>query len=161
MKRTIGALLLALGLAALPARVADAAPPAGELPPGKACADITADASYTNTYGLTGLPVSPATVFAPFKTETEVPFCFGTQYTLHVYATGGTLLAQESMTGDGTISSFQLDAEPSGAPNVVCAALTSSTHAKVIDQAPNAPDGGCAIGTELVLNGDVGASGMR
>ena len=153
MKRLIGALLLTASLAALPLAPAGAAP--ADQVKGSACGDITADANYTDAF--TGV----RTVFA--TVDTAKPSCDRATYTLTVYSTGSNplILGQDSATGDGVTSHFELDAAPIGGPDVVCVALKSSIGGKTVDLAPDNADGQCSIGTQLIVNGGTGASGMR
>jgi hypothetical protein len=82
---------------------------------------------------------------------------------LTVYATGPNpaILGQASAQGDGSTSHFDLAAPVQGAPITVCVTLTSSIGDKRVDLAPDTPDGLCSIGTQRILDGGTGASGMR
>jgi hypothetical protein len=163
MKRLIGALLLTVGLLVVPLHPVDAAP-SGDRDPvkGGACADITADGQYADRFPTN----APDQQFAPtvFGTiDTAKASCSGITYSLSVYATGPSpaRLGYDSETGDGSSSHFDLSAEVTGAPATVCIVFASSNGDRTLDPAPNTPDGQCTIGTQRVLNGGTGASGMR
>jgi hypothetical protein len=155
MKRTLGALLLTLGLTltvALPGTAAVAAAPDDEVR-GPACGNIeNGVANYSSANG-------PATVFAQF--DTIKASCDRLTFTLTVYTTGPepSVIGHASTPGTGS-TNLQLQAVVSGAPAVACVELTSS-GGTTVDQAPNSPDGTCSVGAEVLLNGGVGASGMR
>ena len=162
MKRFLGALLLTVGLLAVPLHPVDAAP-AGDRDPvkGGACADITADGQYVDHF----FPATEAQ-FAPtvFGTiDTAKPSCAGVTYSLSVYSTGPTpqRIGYDFETGDGITSHFDLSAEVAGAPTTVCIVFASSNGDRTLDPAPNGPDGLCSIGSQRNLNGGTGASGMR
>jgi hypothetical protein len=151
MKRTLVALLLALGLVALPLQVAHAAP--ADQVKGNACADITADPNYTNVFN------GVATAYADITTAK--PSCAGVLYTMTVTDGAGTVLGYDEAVGDGG-SLFQLAAVPTGGPSSVCLTFTSQTSGgKVIDLAPDAPDNGCTTGALFVLNGGTGGRVMK
>lgn len=158
MKRTLGALLLVVGLAALPLHVADAAP--ADQVKGPGCGDI-----FTSTDYVTAGGNIPATAFS--SVTTAKPSCIGVTYRLVVLDAAGNSLLPASVTtdefvGDGVTSELpQLSGEPTGGPSTVCISIESRTsNGKVIDQAPDTPDLGCARGAVFELDGATGGRPM-
>lgn len=150
MKKTLGALLLTMGLAALPLHAADAAP--GDSVKGPGCGDIFTDVNYS-TFGGAVPPTAAATV------DTAKPSCAGATYRMLVLSQAGTELGRDEEVGDGSTSQFFLTNEPTGGPQFVCISVQSlSANGRVIDQAPDSPDAGCSEGALFDVTG---ASGGR
>ena len=160
MKRTIGALLLALGLTLglVVPPVALAAP--DDQVKGKSCADITAEApAYTTSGGA-----HPAAGVG--LVDTAKPSCIGVTYFLRVYTTAGVHIGTGSFEGDGVTGvgeSIQLIAPvTTGTPPAdACLVFTSESGGRVIDQAPNTADTECAVGAYFLLDGGTGARSMK
>jgi hypothetical protein len=157
MKKTLGALLLTVGLVAVPLHAADAAP--GDSVRGPACGDIFVDAGYA-TFGGQVPPTAFATV------DTAKPSCDGATYQLLVLDAAGNSLLPDSetgdqATGDGATSQFTLSGTPTGGPQSVCISVQSLTaKGKVIDQAPDTPDAECATGAHFLVDGATGGRPM-
>lgn len=157
MKKTLGALLLTLALAALPLHAADAAP--GDTVRGPGCGDIQTDSNYATFGGAV-----PPTVFS--GVTTGKPSCAGGTYVLLVLDANGNSLLPESETadefiGDGMTSEFALSGVPTDGPSSVCVSIESRTASgRVIDQAPDSPDVECARGALFLLDGATGGRPM-
>jgi hypothetical protein len=147
------ALLVGLA-AALAVPAAGSSAPADQVR-GPGCGDITLwdpDQAGPPVYSsrLTGTP----TVYALLTTAK--PSCGGATYTISVYdASGTTLLASNTFTGDDLSSQFSFTASPPGGPTQVCIAATSTRDGHVIDVAPNS---GCYV---MALDTSPGGSGLN
>lgn len=149
MKRTLGALLLTLGLAALPIHAADAAPTL------KPCQDLQAPEGDYNT--LTGQ--------AAFGVSFSLagPSCTKVDYVVRILDTAGNELNRTTLPGDGVFTSNSLlVAPPAGAPapGSVCAEVFTGAGKKVYETAPPSNDAECVTGMYFVLDGGSGGRPM-
>ncbi len=169
MKRTLGALLLILGLIVPPLQVADAAPQ--DQVKGKPCYDITVDALYFDRAPENPplpSPQFPRSVFAQINTA-KLP-CADLLITLAAFDQEGLELATPATAtiadvdpeSDGTLFKMIL-VVGDAAPDRVCVEATSQAGTKLVDIVPNAPDNdpnnpanSCERGMLVVLNGGTG-----
>lgn len=159
MKKTLGALLLTIGLAALPLHAADAAP--GDLVKGKSCYDFNADMNYADRFPSN----APERQFTPTvggSIETVQPSCPDAYITLTVFDTDGNVLGTPDVKrGDGVSSVFGVSVEVPTGPATVCVLLTTETPShRVVDQAPDQTEDGCAVGGVFLINGGTGGRPM-
>ena len=160
MKRTIGAMLLTLGLLAGPLGRAHAAP--GDQVRGKPCYDIQADINYADRPA----PTDPAPLFPPtvggFVETPKAPACPDAYITLTVFDTAGNVLGTPDVKrGDGVATQWAVAVEVPTGYSSVCVLLTSETsNHKVVDSAPDQHDVGCVNGGLFLLNGATGGRPM-
>jgi hypothetical protein len=127
---------------------------------GPACGDITLEPNYS--YNDPTIPpgsTAPATAAAII--DTAVPSCAKVTYNIYYYdASGSTLLASCSYTGDGVSMHFGPCNYPSQNGDPLCMVGTSvgDDDGHVID---SAPDAGCSAFGEPVSPGPSGASGFN